>query len=111
MEEPLNEFREILEPDSEESAENYIRGIRNGREWAGDTEIIVLMRVFNRPIVVVGPDWHIRNQINIQGFNGEPIFVLFNGHNHYDAFIQEEGVSSQEILSFLKRFNQRWQLK
>ncbi len=40
----------------EEIIENNIQAIREGKKWADDIEIEVLMRVLNRPIVVNGPD-------------------------------------------------------
>ena len=71
---------------------DYIARIRRN-EWAGDVEIQVLMRVLNRPIVVFNPAHQILNANDIQRFRGAPIFVCYNGHNHYDGLLQRDVAS------------------
>ncbi len=106
IERNFSEFREFLETRIGQSAENYVQGIRKGKEWAGNVEIEVLMRVFKRPIIVIGLDGYIQNQEALQRFNGEPIFVLYNGYNHYDGFLRQAGIASQEILIHLTEQNE-----
>lgn len=59
-------------------------------EWADNISIIALMRSLRRPICVVGRDGTLRNAVDIastDGLSEEPIFVIFNGRDHYDALI------------------------
>ena len=74
-------------------------------EWADNVEIAVLMRALDRPIYVVGARGNIINEIDITGA-GEPIFVYYNGHNHYDGLIRR-GKSGCEILEALKELAQK----
>lgn len=105
----LNQFRAFIHLPNGQTIENYIRAIREGEEWADHIEIEILMRIFNRPIIVIGPDLIIKNQEVLEkGLKGEPIFVLYNGHNHYDAFLRTEGSSVQNILDFLQQQNKSY---
>lgn len=98
-----NDFRAVIEIEGQ-TIEKYIESIRNGKEWADNIEIEVLMRVLERPIIVIGPDLKIRNQEVLEKrFHREPIFVLYNGNNHYDAFLRAEGANAKSIIDFLKQ--------
>lgn len=102
IEDHLEQYQDIitaLNPDT--TVEMHIRAIRD-HEWADNLEIAVLMRVLDRPIYVIDSDGKIRNRgINITG-SGDPIFVYYNGHNHYDGLlIQAPEMTGQEILELL----------
>lgn len=106
LESSIDDFRSFIQLPQGQTIENYIRAIREGNEWADHIEIEVLMRVLDRPIIVIGPNLLITNrEVLEKRFNGEPIFVLYNGHNHYDAFLRVEGISTQEIINFLIQIN------
>jgi hypothetical protein len=75
--------------------------LRYGIEWATHVEIEVLMRVLNRSIIVIENNGKVTNPYDAQRFSGEPIFVYYNGHNHYDAFLLKEGFNGRSILQIL----------
>ena len=97
-------YREIIAAlNPNRTLEVHIRAIRD-HEWADNLEIAVLMRVLDRPIYVVDNDGNIRNNgAGVTGA-GEPIFVYYNGHNHYDGLvIAQQGVTGREVLERLER--------
>jgi hypothetical protein len=111
----LNEYQLVidsLESSRGRSVEQYLKDIETGAEWADDLEISVLMKVLDRPIVVVDSNNMIRNLLSIANgngefmFRGEPIFVYYNGHNHYDALLLgNQSVSGIDIFNKLKQGN------
>jgi tetratricopeptide (TPR) repeat protein len=96
----LSEVRHFIQLSEGKNAEDYINDVRNGIEWASHVEIEVLMRLLGRPIMVVGPDSKIVN-VNDAHRRGEPIFVYYNGHNHYDALILTGEKEARAILNDL----------
>lgn len=97
----LEAFREFIPLPADQTIEDHIRGMRNGTEWVANVEIEILMRVFNRPVVVITSDGNVRNREDLERFSGSPIFVYYNDHNHYDAFLLKEGYTGQAILEQL----------
>lgn len=70
------------------------------------------MRILDRPIIVIGSDFRIRNrEVLDREQRGEPIFVRYNGHNHYDALLRTEGRTTQDIINFLTQSNEHSQNK
>lgn len=109
IEHNLDEFRGIIEATNPgRTPEEYLEALRSGEEWADNLEIAVLMRILNRPIVVIGPDGNISNRSDLTGVAGEPIFVRYNGHDHYDAYLLagEWHGRANEILASLTRLNE-----
>lgn len=91
-----------------QTIEGYIQDIGSGREWADHIDIEVLQQVLDRPIVVIDPNGQIRNsREDIERFNGEPIFVSYNGHTHYDAYVLLEDYVGRDILNHLVQFSER----
>lgn len=87
---------------ADQSIEEYIKDIRNEKEWAGHVEIQVLMKIFERPIVIIGPNGGIKNQGQYLDFaDKDPIFVYYNGHTHYDALLVEKN-NGKSILKKLE---------
>lgn len=84
------------------SINEYILAIHSGEEWADNLEIATLMLIYNRPIIVIDSDKKIRNGSDIAQFSeeSEPIFVFYNGHNHYDALLLDNR-DAREILEEL----------
>lgn len=105
LETHLNEMREFIVLPSGSTIEQYIQSIRQGQEWAAHVEIQVLMRVLNRPIVVIGSDNTIRNRDDIAQFAGEPIFVWYNGSAHYNALLKAPECSLDAVMQFLTEKN------
>lgn len=101
LEHNLEEFAPFITLASGQRLEDYLNAVREGNEWASHTEIEVLMRVLDRPILVIGPDNRLVNPADRQRFAGEPIFVYYNGHNHYDGLVLQEGRDAQFVLSQL----------
>lgn len=107
LEHNKNDFREFIQLREGQTIEEYIQAIREGKDWADHIEIEVLMRVLGRPIIIIGPDMKIRN-LNVleRELRGDPIFVLFNGHDHYDAFLRVEGTPTRDIINFLTQIHE-----
>ena len=97
------DFLELLAALKLGTVGNYVKSLRAGIEWADNIELVILMKIFKRPIVVIGPDGKIRNSVDLVGQEGEPIFVFYNGHNHYDAYtvLSEYKDRTGEILDHL----------
>ena len=100
-----DKYRDVIEVDTDRTTEQYIEDVRNNTEWAGDLEINILMRIYNRPIYVVDPSGNIINRANEVDVDGEPIFVYYNGYNHYDGLVRIEGFTSEQILETLLTTN------
>jgi hypothetical protein len=105
LEAHVENYRDVIEANSSRTIEEYIYDVRNTNEWADDLEINVLMRIYGRPIYVIDPVGNIRNRANEVEVNGEPIFVYYNGHNHYDGLVRIEGFTSEQILESLSISN------
>ena len=94
------EIAERFVPDGEGfremTSEDYLLAMEHGQEWADDIVRTALMRDLGRLIVVVGPDGRLRNlpdELTDERFNGEPIFIYYNGVDHYDAFALTDSVT------------------
>jgi len=97
----LREIIQAVNPRS--SAERYIEDVRRGVEWGDNLEIMVLMKVLNRPIFVIGPDGRLRERVDTTVYTGEPIFIYYNGHNHYDAYVLDGTKTGIELYRELLR--------
>ena len=91
-----------------QSIQDYIAEIRNTRTSAGNVEIDILMKLLDRPIVVIGPDGIIRDKEAVNQYpEKEPIFVFYDGGDergsskpgHYDALLLRGGYNGRDILS------------
>lgn len=90
------------------TAEEYIERLRNTNEWGGELEIVILSELLNRPIIVIGKNGKIINQpvidVSYRGDeNIKPIFIFYNGVNHYNGLILQEGYSPRTILDNLSK--------
>lgn len=104
LEQNINDFRAFIQLLEGQTLENYIQAIRDGKEWADHVEIEVLIRALDRPIVVIGPNGTVRNRNVLERkLKGEFIFVYYNGHNHYDAFLREKNIADQDIIKYLEQ--------
>lgn len=98
-----DQYRGFVTLPEGETLDQYIADIRGTNAWAGNLEINALMHVLERPIVVIGPAGEIRNQQEVDMFEGEPIFVRFNNENHYDALKLDFPDRGRDVLADLKR--------
>lgn len=72
-------------------------------EWIDHLEMTVLMDALDQPILEVNPDGMIINIDVAKKYVGDPIFVHYNGTNHYDALVKTHfSLSGKEILSLYK---------
>lgn len=107
LEHNLATFRDFIGLQGGQSLTGYINDVRNGFEWATHIEIEVLMRVLNRPIIVIGEDGNIINRDDAARFTGQqPIFVYYNGHNHYDALLLRDDYHQRSIELMNRLLNQ-----
>jgi hypothetical protein len=98
IEKNIEDLRPIIGPTISRSLEQYINGLRNSNDWAGDLEIATLMQVLNRPIIQIGVDGGLRADQNIpENLHGDPIFVRFDGH-HFNPLIMTGKKTLNEIL-------------
>lgn len=83
--------------------EDYISSVEIGDEWADNLEIAILMKVLNRPIIIIDKNnCQVKNYTDASTYIDEdPIFVLYNGIDHYDALIKTGQIEARAILSIL----------
>jgi hypothetical protein len=101
LEHNLDEFRGFIQLAEGQTLEDYFEAVRSGKEWASHVEIEILMRLLDRPILSIGPTGRLINPQDAERFKGEPIFVAYNGHNHYDCYLLRQGTSGREVLNKL----------
>ncbi|MDR3491310.1 MAG: ankyrin repeat domain-containing protein [Gammaproteobacteria bacterium] len=83
--------------------DSYVKGIRSG-EWADHVEIVGLMNLLNRPIIIIDPEGNVRNKEDAQR-SGEPIFVSYNGGDHYNSYTLQLNNDAREILNRLMQMD------
>jgi hypothetical protein len=98
-----NQFADFVDLSNGQTLDDYLYDIRSGKAWADHIEIEVLMRIFQCPIIVIQKDGSIRNLQDAQRYPAAelPIFVYYNGHIHYDAFLLTGILSARAILNRL----------
>lgn len=75
----------LLGHNTDGEVEEYINTVRSSNQFAGDVEIAALARVLGRPIVVLNQKGERQNLIAEE--EGEPVFLMYDGVNHYDALV------------------------
>ncbi len=98
-------FKPFIVLRENQTFEQYVQGIRNS-EWGDDLEIHILMQILNRPILVIDPHKRISHQDTVDLYAGDIIFVFYNGHNHYDAFIKDNAITGRQVFSKLLQDNE-----
>lgn len=93
------EYEEFIDLTPGQTFEDYVHQIRVGEAWADHVEINTLMRLLNQPILVVNPQGNITNLDDAARYNGDPIFVYYNGVDHYDALIRNADRTGREVLN------------
>ena len=82
----------------------YATALKNTRQnilWGGEIEITAIQQEFERPIVVIRSDAN--PLIYDNGYQSDPIFILYNGANHYDAFNLTGELTGREILQNIQQ--------
>lgn len=91
-----NEVSDFILLDETQTPEMYIARLRT-TEYADHIEIEMLMRMLQRPIIVVDRQGQIRNPEVFDRFSqAEAIYVQYNGLDHYDGMIQIEAKFESE---------------
>lgn len=66
--------------------------------WGGQIEIQALMHILKRPIVIMYEQGALPTYpSNTNLFPGEPIFISYNGTNHYTGLVPKIGYTSNDI--------------
>ena len=95
----LDRYQPIIAALTNRTTAEYIEAVRNN-EWADNLEIAVLMRVLNRPIYIIGNNGQIINQadIDVTVDRTNPIFVHYNGYNHYNGLVNNGQLTGEQVL-------------
>ena len=88
---------------SENAFKAYIEAIKNSNEWAGHIEIRALAKEIDRPIIVVQTnkryyEQNLEDDEDVLEGDKEPIFVSYNGTDHYDALTLTGDSDWQKVL-------------
>lgn len=97
----LNELSDFIALPPGRTLEDYRIAVRDSNEWASHVEIAALMRVLDRPIIVIDSHYQITNPEDAGRFTGDPIFVYYNGIDHYDALVLAPSTDGRELLNTL----------
>ena len=113
----LEDFRDFFVEDGK-TIEQYVNDVRLGIACANNIEIGILMRVLNRPILIVRKDKGIINLYDMEKFKGDPIFVHLEPGKpdksgepgkpeepcgHYNALIRKttNGTTTAQIIEYI----------
>lgn len=107
LKQQLQDLRQNYDsPITDDEIKEHIKKIRTTNEWADESTIAALSKILKRPIVVVeGSNDSIKIKRPIHGEKqiGDPIFVHYNGANHYNALIVQPSCNAKKILENLKQ--------
>ncbi|MDP3704749.1 MAG: hypothetical protein Q8R24_02415 [Legionellaceae bacterium] len=81
--------------------QSYARGVREG-QWGDQIEITALMHILRRPIVVfheAGTPPTKPHQTD--NFPGDPIFIYYNGTDHYTGLLPNAETEARYILNVM----------
>lgn len=73
--------------------DEYLQNISTTKQWADNLVIVALEKIYKRPIVLVNDRTYkpiITDAEQAHSMKDNPIFVVYNGVNHYDALIPFE---------------------
>ena len=78
---------------------SYAARVRSGL-WGGEREIRALMHILGRPIVVMHQNGLAPTRYDTTpALSGEPLFVSYNGTDHYNGLVPASGYTAREIYS------------
>lgn len=101
LQEHRDQYNDFYQGD-EGSFDRYISAIERGEEWGDQISMTAVQHLYGRPVVVMRPQGQTAIVGDLQQFSGEPIFVYYNGHDHYDALLLNEGQDAQQILNTIQ---------
>ncbi|QLH41289.1 MAG: hypothetical protein HWD59_00125 [Coxiellaceae bacterium] len=84
------------------TVEDYISRIYSGEEWGTHVEIEILMQIYRRPIIVI-ESRGVTNPDAINRFPGKPVFVYYNGYDHYNGLIMRQENGEQILNNLLQQ--------
>lgn len=103
----MDEYKPYV--DDSITVDKHVGEMVKDRTWATEIEIQALSTALNRPIVVFnrsflhisGPSSVGHNPVTVHGqpLTDVPIFVCFNGSNHYDALALKSGSDPRAVLT------------
>ena len=104
----LKEVHEILQIKlgNQFDTYTYTNDVRQGKECDANIQIEILMSMLKRPIVTICSNGRIKDLGVLEKFTGEPIFVYYNGNDHYDTFLYTGQILSSKLIKHLKKFEE-----
>lgn len=85
--------------------DTYLNGVR-GTQWGGQEETFALSVKLGRPIVVIENPNLAGYKIYNRESNGHPIFLYYNGSNHYQALLPARECNPMDLLAAMKKTEQ-----
>ena len=94
-----SEYMQALPLTDGQTVENYINALEHGG-MVDHPEILIMQTLLNRPIIILRTGENPTILGNSQDYAGAPIFIYYNGHNHFDTFIidSDSRFSAKDIL-------------
>lgn len=92
---------------SQEAYDAYVQAVEKDVKWADDAEIIALSKALEKPILVTQtreksytrpPHLELLTEFP----EAEPVFVLYNGKNHYDGLVKGNETAFNNVISSLR---------
>jgi hypothetical protein len=102
MEHNANEFKKFGQGDNEDF-QKHTNAIRDGKEWGDAIEIEVIQRLTRSPIIIIQPNGNPVMPDKLDTYKNDPIFIYYNGVDHYDAFIVRGDNKPREILNNIRQ--------
>ena len=91
---------------TEDEFREHIQAIKTTDKWGGNLEIEAIQSAMRRPIIIIQKNGNQPIIPNINKYPGDPIFICYNGINHYDGLIIKDGFDGKQILLDLIGKNQ-----
>jgi hypothetical protein len=102
MEHNANEFKKFGQGNNEDF-QKHTNAIRDGKEWGDAIEIEVIQRLTRSPIIIIQPNGNPVMPDKLDTYKNDPIFIYYNGVDHYDAFIVRGDNKPREILNNIRQ--------
>ncbi len=96
IEENIDSFKPFINLAQNQTLEEYLDALSDSNQDAEEVEVVALMHLLDRPIIILGHEGNVLNRENLHR-PGEPIFIFYNGHNHYDTFTLTGELTAEEI--------------
>ena len=100
-----DDFKEFKQG-TDEDFQEHINAIGEGKEWGDAIEIEVIQRLISSPIIIVQANGNPVMPDKLDTYKNDPIFIYYNGVDHYDAFIVQGDNKPWEILHKIRQIVQ-----